>query len=537
MKLPKRTFLIFLPVVILLATAGCSARRLAAAGAASNGVANEVVTLERGPLSVTISAIGNVRPAQSAVITWQTSGKVGQVNVVTGQKVSLDDVLATLDPTSLPNTILQAQVDLINARNALDDLKNPDQLALAQAEEGLKQAQDALTNLKNPSETAIAQAELAIINAQSDLDDENYKLNSLINGRGSKEQIELARANYLLAQEKLDRVQQIYDNTGGNSDEDPQKALALSNLEGAKRERNKALASLNWYLGKPSEAEMAEAQTNVALAEAKLADAQKTLQDLKTPSDTAIALAEAKVKDAQETLDKLRNGPTKDDLTIAETRLTQAQATVNLAQLSAPISGTITEINMLKGDLVSAGRQALRIDDLSTLYLDLQVSEIDLAQIAIGKPVKVVFDAIPDKEYSGEVDAIGQVGTSTQNVVNFTVTVRLTDPDEAIKPGMTAEANIQIAQVDNVLQLPSRMIYHNNGRSFVYKVNGEQTEQIFIQVGLTSDAASEVISNELKEGDQITTRPNFSFGQGQQFEARTGNGGPGEGGQVQPTQP
>jgi HlyD family secretion protein len=376
-----------------------------------------------------------------------------------------------------------------------------------------------------------------VLDAQDEVGDKEYALNSLINGRGSKEQIELARANYLLAQEKVDRMQQIYENTGGSSNEDPQKALALSNLEGAKRERNKALASLNWYLGKPSEAEMAEAETNLALAQAQLAEAQQTLSDLKEPSTTAIALAEAKVKDAEEQLETLRNGPTQDDLTIAETRVTQAQATLNLAHLTAPISGTVTEIDMLKGDLVSAGRQALRIDDLSTLYLDLQVSEIDLPQIAVGQPVKVVFDAIPDQEYTGIVDSIGQVGASTQNVVNFTVTVRLTDPDEAIRPGMTAEASIQIAQVDDVLQLPNRLIYQNNGRSFVYRVSGEQTEQVFIQVGLTSDAASEVISSELNEGDQITTRPDFPFGQEGQFEGGPGNGGSDPGEQVQPAQP
>jgi HlyD family secretion protein len=507
--------------------------------AATNGTStpNEVVKLERAPLSVTIGAIGNVRPAQSAVLVWQTSGKVGKVNVVTGQKVSLDETLATLDPASLPNNILQAQVDLINARNALDDLMNPDELALAQAEEALKQAQDALADLRNPSETAIAQAELAVIDAQNEVDDEEYRLNSLINGRGSKQQIELARANYLLAQEKVNRMEQIYNNTGGESDEDAQKALALSNLEGAKRERDKALASVNWYLGKPSEAEMAEAQTNLALAQAKLADAQQTLQDLQEPSATAIALAEAEVADAQEQLDKLRSGPTEDDLTIAQTRLTQAQATVNLAQLTAPIAGTVTEIAMLKGDLVSAGSEALRIDDLSSLYLDLQVSEIDMPLITIGQPVNILFDAIANTEYFGEVDSIGQVGTSIQNVVNFTVTVRLTNPDEAIKPGMTAEANIQIAQVEDVLQLPNRLIYEDNGRKFVYRLNDEASERIYIQVGFSSDSASEVISDELQEGDLITTRPDFPFGQGQEFEARGGNGGPGGGDQVEPVQP
>lgn len=525
MKPWLKKWLIAGALLVPLLLSGCLAgRRVPVAPGADGADANVVATLTRGPLSVTISAIGNVRPAQSVTLAWQTSGKVGEVSARVGQEVTQDEVLAVLDPTTLSNSILQAQTDLINAQNTLEELQTPDPLKIAQAEDALTQAQDALDALRSPSESAIAQAELAVINAQNDVDDKQYALDSLLNGRGSPQLISQARANYLLAQDRVDRLQQVYNNTPGDVNEDVGKAQAFSSLEGAKKDRDRALASLNWYLGEPSAQELAEAQTNLALARAKLADAQKALDDLRNPTPSAIALAEARVQDAQQTLADARRGASEDELTIAQNRVTQAQASVNLSRLTAPIGGTITSVQILEGDLVSAGQQAFRIDDLSRLLLDLQVSEIDVQQIQVGQPVRVIFDAIPEQEYQGAVVEIGQVGVSSQGVVNFTVTVQISNPDSDIKPGMTAEANIQIAEAADVLQIPNRFIFNDNGKKYVYRVNGEEVEQIFIQVGVSSTSASEVIADELKEGDLITSQEQgffFGPGQGQRQPARS----------------
>ena len=501
-------------VALALTLTGCLAGRQPGQFAAGIA-APEVASVTRGPLAVTISAIGNVRPAQSAVLIWQTSGKVGQVMVKTGQVVAEGQVLAELDPTSLPNNILQAKIDLINAQNNLDDLYKPDPYALAQAQDALDKARGELDALKNPTPAAIAQAELAIVDAQNAVDDAEYALSSLLNGRGSPRLINEARAKYLLAQDRVEQVQSLYDQTPGDSNEDAVKAQALANLEGAKRDRDRALASLNWYLGKPSEQEMAEAQGKLDLANANLMDAEDTLEKLKNPSEQDISLAQAKVDDAVENLDNLHKGPSEDDITIAQTRLDLAQANVNLTNLTASFPGTITQVKLLPGDLISAGTQAFQIDDLSTMYLDLEVSEIDIQQIQVAQPVDVIFDALPDQRYQAEVSEISQVGTSTQGVINFTVTVKLISPEKSIRPGMTAEASIQVAQVDDILQIPTRFIFDENGKRFVYRQDGETIEQVFIQVGLSSGAASEIISGDLKEGDQVTSQPTgFGFGPG-----------------------
>ncbi|HKG54241.1 MAG TPA: efflux RND transporter periplasmic adaptor subunit, partial [Anaerolineales bacterium] len=158
-------------------------------------------------------------------------------------------------------------------------------------------------------------------------------------------------------------------------------------------------------------------------------------------ADEDLALAKAKLSDAQREFDLLNNGNMA-DITAAQARVEAAQATLNLARVIAPFAGTVTESYPLPGDQVSAGATAFRLDNLSSLLVDVKVSEVDINNVTVGQPVTLSFDAILGKEYHGEVIEVTQAGTADEGVVNFTVTVELTDVDSMLKPGMTAAVNI-----------------------------------------------------------------------------------------------
>ena len=134
----------------------------------TQSVQTSKVTL--GTVSTTISGSGTVRSGQSSTINWQTSGTVASVNVQIGQQVKAGDVLATLDPTTLSSSIIEAQAELIDAQAALDELLAPQPLEIAQAEAALITAQENLDNLLNPTALAVAQAESAVTDAQKALD-------------------------------------------------------------------------------------------------------------------------------------------------------------------------------------------------------------------------------------------------------------------------------------------------------------------------------------------------------------------------------
>jgi HlyD family secretion protein len=451
-----------------------------------------------------------VRSSQSVEVNWQTTGKVGSVSANIGQPVQAGDELAALDPSSLPTSIIQAQSDLIDAQDALEELQKPQPLEIAQAQSALEDAKSALNDLLNPSETAIAEAQTAVLDAQEAVDTAQGHVDGLKYARASQETIAAAQAAYLVAQSEVNRLEKIYNKTKGDPTRDAGKALALSNLEAARTRRDRALANLNWYQGKPTQAEIDKKNTDLALAKAQLADAQEALQKLTNPTAEDIALAEAVVADAQQTLDTLKAGPTQNDLTVARTRVTLAQAALSQARLTAPFAGTITDIHVMAGDMVSSGKAAFRIDDLSRLYVDLQVSEVDVLQIQTGQAATLTFDAVSDKEYHGKVTKIGLVGSVSQGVVNYPVTVEITDADASVLPGMTAAVSIVVAQQADVLVVPNQAIHSTGTQRTVTVLFEGQQISVPVTVGLVGDAATEVTGNSLREGDEVVVNASAS---------------------------
>ena len=130
----------------------------------------------------------------------------------------------------------------------------------------------------------------------------------------------------------------------------------------------------------------------------------------------------------------MKNGPSADDLQIAENRVTIAQAAVNQSRIIAPFAGTVTELSAMHGDMVSANQQALRLDDLSKMFVDLSVTEVDVNKIQVGQSAEVTLDAVPDGKYTAQVMEVGQVGTTSGGVVYFNVTVQIKRDDPACAP-------------------------------------------------------------------------------------------------------
>ena len=224
-------------------------------------------------------------------------------------------------------------------------------------------------------------------------------------------------------------------------------------------------------------------ELDIALAQGQVSDAQEALDTLKNPTAVDIALAEAQVNEAQEALDTLKN-PTAVDIELAKQQVANAQEYTRYAQErrlrgrhhrsekpcnpggSHPGSGAADRAIRRHGDECGyaawryqfPGTTAFRIDDLSNLYIDLSISEVDIAQIQVGQKVTLAFDAISDKEYTGIVSKVVMVGTVSQGVVNYPVTVQITDGDTTVLSGMTASVEIITAESANVLVVPNKAI-------------------------------------------------------------------------------
>lgn len=450
----KRNLIIVILIVAVIA--GYFGFRSVQARQAAQQSRYQTAELARGSLVSIVGATGTARANQSAVLAWQVTGQIGEVHVDLGDEVPAGMVLAELAERSLPQNVILARAELVSARKALDDLLN--------------------------YELAAAEARLAVTNAMEALERAQNERASKDYARTDEETLETARANYLLAENEVDKYERIYDMVDHLPEDNPERLAAFSAWMAARQNRDRALANLNYLESKPDPEEVARADANLALAQAQLEEARRRYEQIK-------------------------DGPSEDEIAAAEARIAAAEATLALARLEAPFAGTITEVHTKSGDQVSPGTISFRLDDLSRLLIDVQISEVDINRVKVGQRATVSFDAILNKEYQAEVVRVARAGSNVQGIVYFAVTLEILDPDEQVLPGMTGAVNIVIEQLEDVLLVPNRAVRLRDGQQVVYLLRGEQLVPVPIQIGARSDTNSEVIGGDIKAGDIVVLNP------------------------------
>ncbi len=351
----------------------------------------------------------------------------------------------------------------------------------------------------------MAQKQSDLLNAQTNLDD-------LVNHRQAMSGKRCDDSTISDFQDAYDKALQAYNFTGHIANSREYQALQT------------AAANLNWCTAVWSASDIAaqDAKITSARAQIQLLKAQITADQTQITDATnsvyglAINLnnvwtayqdASQQLSNAVTNLYELERSPNPDDLAAAQARLQAAQATVDSQLLTAPFSGTITEVDVMPGDTVSPAGLAFRLDNLDKKFVDVLVSEVDVNSIQVGQPVELSFDAILDRQYNGTISQVAPVGDAIQGVVQFNVTVELTDANANVKPGMTAAVNIVVNQINDVLLVPNRAVRLVNGQRVVYILSKGQLEPIDVTLGASSDTESQVLEGALQVGDQVVLNP------------------------------
>ena len=457
-QIRKWILAILLVVALSVAAVACGAVQQGNSG--TSGTQYQTVQVEKGTLIENIGATGAVRPNQSAMLIWKTAGTVGAVNVRPGDKAKMGDVLATLKSDA---NLVALQANLTIAQENLAQMISPQAVANARL--------------------AVTTAQTNVNNAQTALNNEQYWQNTSL--------IQNYYANYVLAKDTLDKAQTAWDNLhGGEYINNVNEAAAYNRLYAAKQAFDNAHYYYSLYSQAPTQNNMDQTKATLDLANATLKNAQIYLTALTGGTVPADATGSDLFK-----------------LNQARLAVQIAQANLDSTQITAPFDGTVTEVNSMVGDQVSPATWAFRLDDLSKLKVDVQVSEVDINTVQVGQPVTLTFDAVAGKTYHGKVEEVDQDGNAVQGAVNFTVTVVLTDPDASVKPGMTATVSIIVKQLSNVLLVPDRAVRLVKNQHVVYVLQNGQPQMVKITLGASSDTQSEVASGDLKVGDAIILNP------------------------------
>ena len=107
---------------------------------------------------------------------------------------------------------------------------------------------------------------------------------------------------------------------------------------------------------------------------------------------------------------------------------------------------------------------------------------------------------------------VAKAGTNVNGVVNFKVTIELTDADAGVKPGMTAAVNITVEEINDVILIPNRAVRLLDGQRYVYLLVNGAPQKTEVSLGSSSDTTSALAGGEVSEGDSIILNPPAEVG-------------------------
>jgi HlyD family secretion protein len=154
---------------------------------------------------------------------------------------------------------------------------------------------------------------------------------------------------------------------------------------------------------------------------------------------------------------------------------------------------------------VGGGTTVLTLSDLARVYVLASVDESDIGKVALDQAVTVTVDAFPGKKFQGKVDRIATRGVNLSNVVTFEVKIEVTGEAKALlKPEMTANVDILVAEKSDVLLVPSEAILRKGGGKQVVTLvkEGAENEDVTVETGITDGAKTEVATG-LSEGQTV----------------------------------
>lgn len=488
-----RTFLLA-GLIIALIGGGAYAIFFRGQPAAPPPAAEGAPTAEPAPLAVVADA--KVLPLADVALSFERAGTVAELLVAEGDMVAAGQPLARLDSAGLLLQLEQARVALERAQASYNRAAagaDPEAVAVAdaaiaaaqasQAQAGaavtgpdlaaararLDEARAALAELTNgPKSTEQAQAQAAVDQAAANLQSRRDSLSA------AKTNAELAvqTAANALRDRQLEYERVYWDNRDmesrpGDLPEErvdlEEKALrAVQNAETALAQAQVAYegarqAEVEGVAG--AEAQLRDAQARleqllapadadrVAAAQARVAAAQAEQARLQGPArSTQLAAAAAGVEQARAQRAQVAAGPREVDLELARVEveaaqvgLAQAEHELGLATLRAPFAGTVAELSLELGGLVSPGSPALVLADLSRWQIETEdLTELDVVKLREGDPVSVGFDALPGLALPGRIVQIKPIGGNRQGDIVYTAVIELAEADPRLRWNMTA---------------------------------------------------------------------------------------------------
>ncbi len=340
-----------------------------------------------------VVAEGHIFPVHNSWLNFAAQGRVAEILVEEGEKVTRDQALMHLaDREGAEASLLAAELELTQARQDFDDFIRTSGLATALAWQTYQSAQ---------AQRGAAEEEWEDLNLES-----------------LEDNIDDARIEVRDSEDDLKDAQEEW-------------------------EKYKDVNETN-YTRQAAEDDLEEAQESFYGAQRELEEAIREIDGPRAALDAALA-AEAEAKRDFEMW--MEEGFDLDQLSLLESRVIAAEAGMNAARirlenytLTAPFAGTVTDIYLEIGQFVGPEAMAIQLADLSEFVIETSdLTELEVVKIYVGQIVEIVPDALPDALLIGKVEKIGQSFKTQAGDITYKVTIRLDETDPSLRWGMTVE--------------------------------------------------------------------------------------------------
>jgi len=465
----------------------------------------ETVKVAKADVKQTVLATGQVTSQTDLSLSFKTSGFVNRVYVKVGDKVKQGQIIANLEQKDAGASLTQARGAYAQARANLQkvlDGSSSEEVAVAQVT-----LDNAIATLENTK----AQQQVAVDNAYKTLLSSSLVANA---GSGNSGSIELTISGAYNSKDQGSYKITIF-NTGAGTKfqysglEQGSGDVSTTPVPLGSRGLNIQFSSTSvptnnfWTVNIPN-TQSTSYVTNYNAYQAAL-ETQKS----------SVVSAENTVASARASLDLKKAKARPADLSVAEAQVTSALGQLQAAEASfentiirAPADGTITKIDIKPGELASALEEVAVLQDVGSLHIEANISEANIASLKLGQQVETTFDALgPDRKFKGEVKEVDPASTVVSGVVNYQVTVSVESLPE-IKPGMTANIRILVAEKDGVLVIPQRAVISQDLKKMV-RVVTDTTKKTYeekeVTLGVEGDGGVVEVVSGLEENVEIVT--------------------------------
>ncbi len=234
-------------------------------------------------------------------------------------------------------------------------------------------------------------------------------------------------------------------------------------------------------------------------AKLKLISAENDLRNLKSSLD----IGQEDLSDILEGADKDDVAKARNEVALKELALTRAKDDSDKYEIIAAFDGSVRQIDYKVGDnILSDDDKFVYIENPDLLNIEILLDQIDIVKIAKGQKANIVFDALPEKIFTGLVDEVNQTPQESSGVVSYPVSISLNRGEEKIFSGMTAEVEVVISEINDILLVPNSAIRNLRNQKGVLRKNGNNSQIAIIETGETDGKNTQVI-NGLDPGDIV----------------------------------